>query len=167
MGCFDHVKFSTTCPNCNRKVSGFQSKSAECLSDTLEFWQVTNFYATCENCRTWIEFTSKKDVRSSIEDYEMIYHSLGRKRPVTDRGDDVTGRQPSDLLVYGDSEDVCIEWDAGEYEHISNYPSWLMRIIDNFQVIRCIRLLCPDFQVYTRNETRPPSLTIKGISVTA
>jgi len=76
MGLFDNVKFSTTCPNCGEEVSGFQSKSGECLGRTLEFWQVTNFYATCTICRTWIEYNLKDNRPRAIEDYDVSIEQL-------------------------------------------------------------------------------------------
>ena len=39
MGMFDHVKFSMKCPFCGQILKGFQSKSAKCCLDKLNFWE--------------------------------------------------------------------------------------------------------------------------------
>lgn len=53
---FDYVRFACYCPMCGTEVSNFQSKDGPCLLATLEWSQVQNFYAICDNCDTWIEF---------------------------------------------------------------------------------------------------------------
>lgn len=73
MGMFDWIKFKTQCPKCGNEVTGFQSKRAGCNLDCLEFWQVDNFYSSCDKCGTWIEFNLKEETRKkfTIKDYEM------------------------------------------------------------------------------------------------
>ena len=72
MGMFDDVKYEMDCPKCGGRVSGFQSKDGPCCFNTLEFWEVSNFYTHCPRCDTWIEFNRKTPVKPSpIEDYEM------------------------------------------------------------------------------------------------
>lgn len=56
MGMFDHIDFSCPCPFCEKEVSGFQSKDGPCQLETLKPWEVTNFYAGCRHCKSWIEF---------------------------------------------------------------------------------------------------------------
>lgn len=56
MGMFDYVNYECECPECGGKVSGFQSKDGECLMDTLETKDVSNFYSSCDECGGWIEF---------------------------------------------------------------------------------------------------------------
>ena len=72
MGMFDDIKFEMDCPKCGDKVNTFQSKSGLCILDILEFWEVDNFYASCDNCGAWIDFTLKVPrPKYSLEDYEM------------------------------------------------------------------------------------------------
>ena len=71
MGMFDWINFEMYCPICGNKVIGFQSKSANCNLEYLDFWQVDNFYSSCEQCGTWIEFRLKKDRKFTIDDYEL------------------------------------------------------------------------------------------------
>jgi rubrerythrin len=77
MGCYDNIKFEDVCPKCKAKVRGFQSKSNYCLLANLEFWEVDNFYATCEKCGTHIEYTrNKNSKRCPITEYTKVYTSL-------------------------------------------------------------------------------------------
>lgn len=73
MGMFDYVNFEINCPVCSSKVTGFQSKDKNCDLLCLEFWQVDNFYSSCDKCGAWIEFNIKEEVRKrfTINDYEM------------------------------------------------------------------------------------------------
>lgn len=48
MGMFDYVNFETTCPNCGKVVTGFQSKDGPRNLLTLETDQVRNWYTTCQ-----------------------------------------------------------------------------------------------------------------------
>lgn len=82
MGMFDWVEFETDCPVCGKKVQGFQSKRAGCNLDSLEIWQVDNFYTSCDNCGTWIEYNLKEEIRKkfTINDYEMTIRKSIRKK---------------------------------------------------------------------------------------
>ena len=59
MGMYDNIDFECACPVCHAKVIGFQSKDGECLNDTLQPNEVSNFYSSCDKCGCWIEFKSK------------------------------------------------------------------------------------------------------------
>ena len=59
MGMFDYVNYECTCPVCHSKIGGFQSKSGDCLLETLEPSEVTNFYSSCNKCGCWIDFKAK------------------------------------------------------------------------------------------------------------
>lgn len=76
MGMFDNVNFKCKCPVCGEAVNDFQTKEGPCLLETLEPLEVDNFYALCNNCDAWIEFTfisPDKDKRpNDIEDY-IVY----------------------------------------------------------------------------------------------
>jgi hypothetical protein len=100
MGMFDHVNFKTKCPNCSADVSGFQTKDSKCLMQEVEPWTVRNFYTSCSECNTWIEYTNKngspsnnllleealgllhqlKDVIYEV-DYENVQEFLSRAEP--------------------------------------------------------------------------------------
>lgn len=56
MGMFDYIKLEVKCPKCKAKVDGFQSKDGGCFLDTLDYWEVDNFYSSCNKCGTWIEY---------------------------------------------------------------------------------------------------------------
>lgn len=75
MGMFDYINYEMDCPECGARVSDFQSKDGPCALDTLEYWEVDYFYASCENCRAWVEFTRKTPRPSPppvpIGEYEM------------------------------------------------------------------------------------------------
>ena len=60
MGMFDYVNYECVCPVCHAKVDGFQSKSGSCTMGKLDPAEVMNFYASCEKCGCWINFTAKK-----------------------------------------------------------------------------------------------------------
>lgn len=61
MGMYDEIDYECTCPVCKEKVTGFQSKSDECLLNTLPPAQVDNFYSNCRKCGCWIEFIKDDD----------------------------------------------------------------------------------------------------------
>ncbi len=58
MGMFDYVEFECICPVCHTKVTGFQSKSGECMLDTVLPNEVANFYSYCEKCGCNIDYTT-------------------------------------------------------------------------------------------------------------
>ena len=76
MGMLDDIKdFKVKCPNCGTEVNGFQSKDGACLMDKIDYWTVNNFYSSCSNCKTWIEYTLKRPRgKISIKDYVRHYH---------------------------------------------------------------------------------------------
>lgn len=57
MGMFDYVNVEVPCPKCGETVKDFQSKSGPCLMDQLSPEEVSNFYSSCTQCKTWVEFT--------------------------------------------------------------------------------------------------------------
>ena len=63
MGMFDLIKLKTKCPECGSEISGFQSKDGDCMLDCLEFWQVNNFYSSCDHCNTMVNYSLNKDKR--------------------------------------------------------------------------------------------------------
>ncbi len=77
MGMFDYVNFEFKCPVCGSKVDEFQTKDRDCTLSSYEFNQVDNFYSTCNNCETWIEFNLKEESRKkfTINDYEVTFNT--------------------------------------------------------------------------------------------
>lgn len=74
MGMFDNINYEMDCPRCNHKVDNFQSKDGPCLMESLEFWEVNDFYSHCRNCGNWIEFIIERrpNRRLRITDYKKI-----------------------------------------------------------------------------------------------
>ena len=68
MGMYDRVRYEMDCPGCGAKLSDFQSQDRASVMDTLDFWEVRNFYTLCK-CGTWVEFTRRGAV--DINDYDM------------------------------------------------------------------------------------------------
>jgi len=82
MGMFDYVNFKMKCPNCETELNEFQSKDGLCLMNTVEFWEVDNFYDFCRKCGTWVSFILKenRNKKYDIEDYKIsIDQQKGRK----------------------------------------------------------------------------------------
>ncbi len=78
MGVFDNIKFEIACPVCGEQTTGFQSKSGFPSGKALEFWEVDEFHTSCQNCKTWIEYTFSADKvqRRSIGDYTLVHFPL-------------------------------------------------------------------------------------------
>lgn len=55
MSLFDYVDFKCRCPNCNRMVTGFQSKDGDCMLNKVNISHVRSWNAKCI-CGTWLEF---------------------------------------------------------------------------------------------------------------
>ena len=78
MGMFNLVNFEMECPNCKSTVGGFQTKDGEVYLATVEPDSVSNFYSSCDQCKTWIEFTKpriqvpKRKVPLSKDEVEEI-----------------------------------------------------------------------------------------------
>lgn len=64
MGMFDEVigvpASLSKCPSCDEKLDYWQSKDGKCLCNEIHFQKVDNFYTSCEECGTWVEFTRGK-----------------------------------------------------------------------------------------------------------
>lgn len=72
MGLYDYINFKMNCPRCKKDMGEFQSKDGDCGMETLDWWEVDNFYTSCEHCRTWVEFTLGKrpNRKLKISDYD-------------------------------------------------------------------------------------------------
>lgn len=55
MGLFCWVDYECACPNCGGHVKDFQSKYFTALGK-VKPWEVDRFYASCPDCKTWIQF---------------------------------------------------------------------------------------------------------------
>lgn len=60
MGMFDDVNFTMPCPTCGAQMGNFQSKDGPCDLSTIEPDAVSNFYASCHKCWSWVEFTKPR-----------------------------------------------------------------------------------------------------------
>lgn len=67
MGMFDWVDFTTKCPKCSKLVEGFQSKEGPCELYTIKPWQLSNFYAGCDGCGAWIEYSHNGGPESELD----------------------------------------------------------------------------------------------------
>ena len=58
MGMFDTVKYKAPCWKCGHELTDFQSKSGECLMDTVtpKFLGNGSFYTSCFKCHAWNEY---------------------------------------------------------------------------------------------------------------
>lgn len=73
MGMFDWVDFKMRCPRCGEEVDGFQSKDGPLTlalvnvgtqratedhytCEVGDEFTIENYYASCDECGTWIEF---------------------------------------------------------------------------------------------------------------
>jgi len=55
MGMFDYVNApEIRCPECGEPVTGWQSKDGPCELLTLEYYEVSEFYADCKHCGVWV-----------------------------------------------------------------------------------------------------------------
>ncbi len=82
MGMFDIIKFRMECPRCKKDMGEFQSKDKKCYMELLDFWEVNNFYTSCEHCRTWVEFTIKgkrPNRKLTIKDYKKVIEKTNKK----------------------------------------------------------------------------------------
>jgi len=66
MGMFNFVKFSTKCPKCGELIIDFQTKDGDLTLRTIEFYEVDNFYSSCDKCGTNVEYTLKPEIRKLI-----------------------------------------------------------------------------------------------------
>lgn len=81
MGMFDEIEFSCDCPTCGDKVSDFQSKDGPCELLKLKPLQVSNFYAICRNCKTWIEYRRLASMPDLQEFGSMDHFRLKIEKP--------------------------------------------------------------------------------------
>ncbi len=65
---FDYIKIKVKCPVCGEisKIDDFQSKDNGCSLGHLEYWEVDNFYHSCDKCGAWLSFNIKKNVRQAL-----------------------------------------------------------------------------------------------------
>jgi len=87
MGMYDDIKApKVRCPDCKEYLTGFQSKDGPCEKAILDYTEVDNFYAACDDCKTWVEFVSHKAIyehvhlafeeTSQIDGYLMHYEII-------------------------------------------------------------------------------------------
>ena len=79
MGMFDYVHFAMDCPTCGTIVSNFQSKDGPCDLKTIEPDGLNNFYTSCKNCSSRIDFvhpsydmTPSREVMLTKEEVEAM-----------------------------------------------------------------------------------------------
>lgn len=74
MKMFDHININIPCPICGHIIDNFQSKDKHCMMKLLEFWEVDNFYSSCINCGSRIEYklNEKSRKKFTLEDYFIL-----------------------------------------------------------------------------------------------
>lgn len=63
---FDYIKFETDCPECGAKLKNFQSKDGPCMLETLDYWEVDNFYDYCDKCGARVYYNLKEDKKPQL-----------------------------------------------------------------------------------------------------
>ena len=60
MGMYDTViGITRDCEKCGEPLKDWQSKDGECDLKELNYWEVDNFYTSCDVCDTWHEYILK------------------------------------------------------------------------------------------------------------
>lgn len=67
---YDNIKWEEKCPHCGNIIDDFQSKDGPCAMFMLDYWDVKNFYSSCNKCGTSIEYTKKRERKVSIERFK-------------------------------------------------------------------------------------------------
>jgi len=57
MGLFDYVNVRVNCPICGKPIEDFQSKDGPCYLSVIDPQYITEFYTSCDHCKTWIQYT--------------------------------------------------------------------------------------------------------------
>ena len=76
MGMFDYVNYSAPCKECGEILTGWQSKSGDCVLDAVEPETVGYFYDFCSNCQAMNEVT----VESTITYTDVKFKQTVRER---------------------------------------------------------------------------------------
>jgi hypothetical protein len=66
MGLFSYVTLIHPCPYCGHTIKEFQSKDGILMEENAP-WTLNNFYASCPNCKKWVEYVRKGTELSSID----------------------------------------------------------------------------------------------------
>ncbi len=72
MGMFDNVEVPPAyckCPVCDAELTDWQSKDGPCTMTLQQFYEVDNFYTSCDACGEWVEYTYTKNFNRSMDDY--------------------------------------------------------------------------------------------------
>ena len=79
MGMFDRINYTAPCPACGAELGPerWQSKEHACIMQTLEPWEVDNFYAVCAGCNTWISAAVDADVEHVVKRCDISLRAEG------------------------------------------------------------------------------------------
>lgn len=78
MGMFDYVNFQMDCPQCGKRLFGFQTKDTDCELETVEPDETQYFYIGCPQCKAWVEFSRARprlparDTPLTLEQLEAV-----------------------------------------------------------------------------------------------
>ena len=81
MGMFDKVNYKMECPNCNKIIDNFQTKSGKNLLMTVNVKDISfggTFYARCYECNLYINF-QKADFEDCIRQELGSINHLSQK----------------------------------------------------------------------------------------
>lgn len=73
MGMYDHVKYDGSCPECGAIIRDWQSKDGPCLLNTLDPWQVKQFYSPCPACKAWVTATVDAEVEHVVKRCDISF----------------------------------------------------------------------------------------------
>ena len=72
MGMFDQVEVPPAynkCPFCDAELSDWQSKDGPCELKLLQYYEVDQFYTSCDSCSSWIQYDYTKRHNRTMSDY--------------------------------------------------------------------------------------------------
>lgn len=84
MGMFDYVDVgepAVECPKCGRTLREWQSKDGACLMNTVYWFDVSNFYTSCNSCHEWVEYVrDTPEPPKRFDGYTMTRRRMGEMR---------------------------------------------------------------------------------------
>lgn len=97
MGLFDWVEIPEVilCSECDKPLSGFQTKDGDPYCAHVDFCSVDRFYVPCKWCGTWHEWNLKPEFRQklTLQDYELtVKKETSPESLIRDKKGKIVGR---------------------------------------------------------------------------